>query len=196
MSLCITQSRKEKECRTLSRSISACRITSMHFWRSSSEMTNGGENRMLFKENGTKFLSWLAYSGNRSCTHTYMFTWVGLASTPRLLSSKQNCHAVRARELALSSSTMALNSPRPRTSLTRGERSARISFRHRPPSRVARSARPSSIRTSSAVIATAQPSGFLFKFACRGEDEKWSENMKERRRTRHRYYHVRLAGYT
>jgi hypothetical protein len=42
-----------------------------------------------------------------------MFTWVGFASTPRLLSSRQNCHAVRPRELALSLMTTALNSPRP-----------------------------------------------------------------------------------
>jgi hypothetical protein len=38
---------------------------------------------------------------------TYMFTWVGLANTPRLLSSKQNCQAVRPRELAFSSMTTA-----------------------------------------------------------------------------------------
>ena len=124
---------------------------------------------------------------------TYIFTWVGLASTPRLLSSKQNCHAVRPRELVLSSITTALNSPRPRTSLTRGECSARISFRNCSPSRSARSARPSSTSTSNAVIATAQPSGFLSKVACACENMR-GERM-ERRRTRRRYYHARQVGH-
>jgi len=128
--------------------------------------------------------------------HAYIHVHVGgLGQHPRLLSSKQNCHAERPRELALSSITMALNSPRPRTSLTRGDRSARMSFRNCSPSRVARSARPSSTRTSSAVIATAQPSGFLFEFACASEDGKRREEMKERRHTRHRYYRARLDGY-
>jgi hypothetical protein len=73
-----------------------------------SEMTNGGENQILFKKIAHIVI---VYSGYRSCTHTYMFMWVGLTSTPRLLSSKQNCHVVRPGELTLSSIMMVLNSP-------------------------------------------------------------------------------------
>ena len=130
-------------------------------------MTNGGVKRMLSTQH-VSFL--LAFS--RSKSKAYMFTWVGLANTLRLLSSKQNCHAVRPRELALSSMTMALNNPRPRTSLTSGERSERMPLRNCSPSRSARSARFSSISTSSAVIATAQASGFLFMFVYARETRK------------------------
>ena len=57
--------------------------------------------------------------------------------------------------------TMAFKSPRPRTSLTSGELIARMAERNFSPRMFARSARFSSVRTERAVMATAQPSGFL-----------------------------------
>ncbi len=141
---------------TSSRSHRACLIISMAFWRSSSEMTNGGENRILRKiQDSSVVLSLLDF------TNAYVLTCVGLASTPRLLRRRQSCHAVRPRLLADSSMTTALNNPRPRTSLTSGERNALMPLRNCSPSLCARSESRSSTSTSNAVIATAQPSGFL-----------------------------------
>ncbi len=90
-----------------------------------------------------------------------MFTCVGFASTPRLLSKRHSCHAVRPFELTCSSMTMAFSSPRPRTVLTKGELIARIAERNCSPRASARCASFSSTKTSSADIATAHPRGLL-----------------------------------
>jgi hypothetical protein len=88
-----------------------------------------------------------------------ILTCVGLARRPLLFIRRQNCQAERPFVLLPSSKTTALSSPRPRTSLTSGEPIALISSRKILPSRSARLARSSSTRTSSAAMATAQPSG-------------------------------------
>lgn len=128
------------------------------FASSSSEITSGGANRILphtikISHNQIDF---------RNYSITYMFTCVGLANTPRLFRSKQNCHAVRPRLLFSSSITIAFKSPRPLTSFTNGELMARTDERNCSPRTCARSAKFSSNNTLRAVIATAHPRGLLF----------------------------------
>ena len=77
---------------------------------------------------------------------------------PLLFINKQNCHAVRFLILFVSSITTPLNSPLPLIVLMSGLLSFRSSSRKISPSRRDRFARSSFTRTSSAVIATAQPS--------------------------------------
>ena len=83
---------------------------------------------------------WRVRIRNRTVTlfEAHMFTCVGFASTPLLLSKRQNCQAVRPRWLCDSSMTTALSNPLPRTSFTRGEFISRIADRKRLPSSIAR----------------------------------------------------------
>lgn len=127
-------------------------MMAMAFRRSSSRITNGGAKRTLPSEK-------VGVNRRTKDQVTYMLQWVGFARTPRLLSSRQNCHAVRPLQLFSSSMTTALRRPLPRTSLTKGEFNARIPARNISPRYCARSASFSSTRTRSDVIATAHPRG-------------------------------------
>lgn len=124
--------------RTLSRSFKHCPMILIDLSKSSSVITSGGAKRIL---RGMK-----SEVGPESymLKKTYILTWVGLASTPRLLSNRQNCQAVRPRTLLLSSITTAFNNPFPLTHATSGWLKARIWDRKCSPSRVALAARCSS----------------------------------------------------
>jgi hypothetical protein len=104
-----------------------------------------------------------AQSYGNCCTH--ILTCVGFARMYRLFKSRHNCHAVRPLRLFSSSITTAFNKPLPRTSFTNGEFSARTADLNISPRCSARCARFSSIRTLSAVMATAHPNGFLWKIS-------------------------------
>lgn len=141
---------------TKSSSSSAFPMILMLSKRSVSSMTSGGANRIL---DGYRALA-------GSCWRVYMrphiLTWVGFESTPMLFKMRQSCQAVLPRLLFDSSMTTAFSNPRPLTSLTRGEFNARIPRRNFSPRSSARSDKRSSIRMSSAVVATAHPKGFLW----------------------------------
>ena len=140
---------------TLSRSFKHSPIIWTAFLRSSSEMINGGAKRMLKSS-----LVWTTLIHRKV---TYMLTCVGLANKPLLFNNKQSCQAVLPFRLFDSSMTTAFRRPRPRTVLTNGELMASMEDRKTLPRRSARAARSSSTRTCNAVMATAQPSGFLDK---------------------------------
>ncbi len=107
---------------------------------------------------------------------THMLTCVGLASNLSLASSwypevsiahpfdfinKHNCHAVLPFLEAVSSMTTPLNNPRPRMILMKGLLRSFNPCLKISPSLADRSAKFSLTNTSKAVIATAQPRGFL-----------------------------------
>lgn len=151
-------------------------MTSIAFRRSSSEMTSGGEKRMLHKQtNKQTKVSTPDDDKHREDQEkkmpvkvkTHIFLCVGFASTPLLFNNKQNCHAVLPFLLFPSSNTTALNSPLPLTSFTSppaslasfDEANSRNLARKSSPSLVDFSQRFSERMTSSAVMATAQPRG-------------------------------------
>lgn len=171
--------------RTRSRSFRQDSMTLIAFISSSSEITNGGANRMLVSPSTPS-------QNTPSIMATHILTCVGFANTPRLISNKQNCHALLPFVLFVSSMTTAFNSPRPRTHATRGELRLRMEVRKSSPRRKARAESCSSTRTSRAVMATAQPRGFLRT----GRNEFYYEFILSRRldgRTRRRCFRVHLA---
>lgn len=142
--------------------------------RSSSSMTKGGASRILYMHSTDQFHSTtFSFKSWKIGGKTYVFSCVGLHSTPLLANNKHRSQAPLPFLDFVLSNTIAENSPLHRTVVIHPPfpeaGSAPTDFRElRPaenfsPSRAARSGSFSSTRTSSAAIATAHPRGLPAK---------------------------------